>query len=166
LEAQTWILVAAVLLLAGVVISKTTTRLGVPSLLLFLGLGMLAGSDGIGRVGFDDFEVARTFGTVALGFILFSGGLGTRPSDVRPVLAPAVTLASAGVLVTASLVGVLSSFIFDLTATEGFLLGAVVASTDAAAVFSVLRARGIALDPRLGATQELEYGSNDPMAVF
>jgi potassium/hydrogen antiporter len=166
METQPWLLAAAVLLIAGVVVSKTSSRFGVPSLLLFLGLGMLAGSDGIARIDFDDFDLARSFGTVALGYILFSGGLGTRFNDIRPVLAPAIALASFGVVVTASLVAVVASEILDLTLAEGFLLGAVIASTDAAAVFSVLRSRGVSIPPRLGATLELESGSNDPAAVF
>jgi cell volume regulation protein A len=165
-QTEPWLLVAAVLLIAGVVVSKTSSRFGVPSLLLFLGLGMLAGSDGVARIEFDDFELARTFGTVALGYILFSGGLGTRFSDIRPVLAPGLVLASVGVIITASLVGVLASQILGLTWSEGFLIGAVVASTDAAAVFSILRNRGVTIPSRLSATLELESGSNDPAAVF
>lgn len=166
METQPWLLAAALLLIAGVVVSKTSSRFGVPSLLLFLGLGMLAGSDGIAGIDFDDFDLARSFGTVALGYILFSGGLGTRFNDIRPVLAPAIVLASIGVIITASLVAIVASEILDLTLAEGFLLGSVVASTDAAAVFSVLRSRGISIPPRLGATLELESGSNDPAAVF
>ncbi len=166
METQPWLLAAAVLLIAGVVVSKTSSRFGVPSLLLFLGIGMLAGSDGIARIDFDDFDLARSFGTVALGYILFSGGLGTRFTDIRPIIGPAVALASIGVVITASLVALVASEILDLTLAEGFLLGAVIASTDAAAVFSVLRSRGISIPPRLGATLELESGSNDPAAVF
>jgi cell volume regulation protein A len=166
METEPWLLVAAVLLIAGVVVSKTSSRFGVPSLLLFLGIGMLAGSDGIARIEFDDFELARIFGTVALGYILFSGGLGTRFRDIRPVLAAGLVLASVGVVVTASLVGILASLILDLTWAEGFLIGAVVASTDAAAVFSILRSRGVTVPSRLVATLELESGSNDPAAVF
>lgn len=166
MEAQPWLLAASILLIAGVVVSKTSSRFGVPSLLLFLGIGMLAGSDGLAGIDFDDFDLARSVGTVALGYILFSGGLGTRFSDIRPVLAPAFALASLGVMITASLVAVVASEILDLTPAEAFLLGAIVASTDAAAVFSVLRSRGISIPRRLGATLELESGSNDPAAVF
>ena len=155
METQPWLLAAAVLLIAGVVVSKTSSR-----------IGMVAGSDGIAGIDFDDFDLARSFGTVALGYILFSGGLGTRFTDIRPVIGPAVALASIGVVITASLVALVASEILDLTPAEGFLLGAIVASTDAAAVFSVLRSRGIAIPPRLGATLELESGSNDPAAVF
>jgi cell volume regulation protein A len=165
-DAQPWVLAAGVLLIAGVVATKTSTRLGVPSLLLFIGLGMLAGSDGVGGIEFDDFDLARSFGVIALGFILFSGGLDTRFADIRPVLGQGVALASIGVALTASLVAALASWALDLSGEEAILLGAIIASTDAAAVFSILRTRGVAIDGRLGATLELESGSNDPAAVF
>ncbi len=166
MEPQPWVLAAALLLIAGVIASKSSARFGVPSLLLFLGVGMLAGSDGIGRIEFDDFEVARSFGIVALGFILFSGGLSTRWVDIRPVLGRGVALASIGVVLTAALLGLIAASILDLSTKEGLLLAAVIASTDAAAVFSILRSRGVSIEPRLGATLELESGSNDPAAVF
>jgi potassium/hydrogen antiporter len=165
-ESQPWVLAAALLLLLGVLASKSSARIGVPSLLLFLGIGMLAGSDGIGGIEFDDFELARSFGIVALGFILFSGGLGTRFADIRPVLARGVVLASIGVVITATLLGVLAASILHLAVEEGLLLGAVIASTDAAAVFSILRARGVVIETGVGSTLELESGSNDPAAVF
>lgn len=166
MEPQWSVLIAALLLIAGVIASKTSSRLGVPSLLLFIGLGMLAGSDGILGIEFDDFELAQSFGIVALGFILFSGGLGTRFADVRPVLWRGITLASIGVVITASLLGVLAAFILDVSVKEGFLLGAIIASTDAAAVFAILRSRGVAIDAQVSSTLELESGSNDPAAVF
>src|SRR5690606_5386194 len=161
-----WILAAAGLLIAGVLASKTSSRFGVPSLLLFLGLGMLAGSDGIVGIEFDDFELARSFGIIALAYILFSGGLGTRYADIRPVLGPGVALASIGVIITAALLGGAASLIVDLPIEEGLLLGAVIASTDAAAVFSILRSRGVSINERLKSMLELESGSNDPAAVF
>jgi cell volume regulation protein A len=160
------VLVAGVLLIVGAVASKTSARLGVPSLLLFLAIGMLAGSDGPGGLEFDDFELSRSFGIVALAFILFSGGLGTRFSDIRPVMAQGVALASVGVIITASLLGWLASLILDLPLEEGLLLAAVIASTDAAAVFSILRSRGVRIRRRLASVLELESGSNDPAAVF
>ncbi|TDT15848.1 potassium/proton antiporter (CPA1 family) [Ilumatobacter fluminis] len=166
MEPQPLILVAGVLLLIGVLASKPSSRYGVPGLLLFLGLGMLAGSDGIGGIEFDDVELARSFGIVALAFILFSGGLGTKYVDIKRVLAPGLTLATVGVAVTALALGGLSSWLLDISLQEGFLLGAVVASTDAAAVFAILRSRGIAMEQRLGSMLELESGSNDPAAVF
>ena len=166
MDAQPWILAAAGLLIAGVLASKTSSRFGVPSRLLFLVLGMLAGSDGIVGIEFDDFELARSFGIIALAYILFSGGLGTRYADIRPVLGPGVALASVGVVITAGLLGGVASVLLDLPIEEGLLLGAVIASTDAAAVFSILRSRGVRINERLGSMLELESGSNDPAAVF
>ena len=165
MDPQPWVLAAAGLLIVGVITSKTSSRFGVPSLLLFLGLGMVAGTDGFG-IEFDDFELARSFGVVALAFILFSGGLGTRLSDIRTVVGPGVALASVGVIITAGVVGGVASLILDLPIEETLLLGAVIASTDAAAVFSILRSRGARVDKRLGSLLELESGSNDPAAVF
>jgi len=161
-----WLLVAAVLLLLGVVASKASSRLGVPSLLLFLGVGMLAGSDGPGGIAVDDFELVQSLGVVALAFILFGGGLDTSWEDVRPVLLPGIVLATFGVAITAVTVGLFATAIFDLSLTGGILLGAIISSTDAAAVFSVLRSRGVGLRGRLRPLLELESGSNDPMAVF
>ena len=163
---QPWVLAAALLLLAGVVATKTSSRFGVPSLLLFIAIGMLAGSDGVGGIEFDDFELARSFGIVALGFILFSGGLGTRFADIKPVLGRGLALASIGVAITATCLGAIAALVLDLSLREGLLLGAVIASTDAAAVFSILRTRDVAIDGRVNATLELESGSNDPAAVF
>ncbi len=163
---QPWVLAAGLLLLASVLASKTSARFGVPSLLLFLGVGMLAGSDGIVGIEFDDFELARSFGTVALAFILFSGGLSTRFSSIRPVLREGIALATVGVVLTAGLLGWAASLILGLPLEEGLLLGAIIASTDAAAVFSILRSRGVRVRERLASTLELESGSNDPAAVF
>jgi cell volume regulation protein A len=154
------------LALAGVVASKLSARLGVPALLLFLGVGMLAGSDGPGGVHFEDHELAQTVGIVALAYILFSGGLDTVWSDVRPVLARGIALATVGVLVTAAIVGVVATWALDVPLETGLLVGAIVSSTDAAAVFSVLRSRSVRLRGTLRPLLELESGSNDPMAVF
>jgi potassium/hydrogen antiporter len=164
--AEPLILAAAALLLGGVLLSKTSSRFGVPSLLLFLFLGMIAGSEGLIGIEFDDFELARSFGIIALGFILFSGGLSTRWVSVRAVLAPGVALASVGVFVSAVLLGALASLVIGVDWAEGMLLGAIIASTDAAAVFSILRSRGVGIRGRLGPLLELESGSNDPAAVF
>lgn len=161
-----WLLIAAVLLLLGVVASKVSSRLGVPSLLLFLALGMLAGSDGPGGIALEDFELVQSLGVVALAFILFSGGLETRWDDVRPVLWKGIGLATVGVATTAAIVGAFATVVLDLSITAGILLGAIISSTDAAAVFSVLRSRGVGLRPPLRPLLELESGSNDPMAVF
>jgi potassium/hydrogen antiporter len=154
------------LLLASVVASRLSDRFGVPALLFFLLVGMLAGSDGPGGIYFDDAALAQSLGVVALAFILFSGGLDTHWPSARPVLPHALALASLGVLATASLVGLVASLLLDLTPTQGLLLGAIVSSTDAAAVFSILRSHGTRLPPRLQSLLELESGSNDPMAVF
>lgn len=156
----------AVLLLVGVLASKMSTRLGVPAVLLFLGIGMLAGSEGPGGIEFDDFTEAQTIGIVALAFILFAGGLDTRWASARPVLGPGIALATAGVLITAVVAGVVAGAVLELSFAEGLLLGAIVSSTDAAAVFSVLRSRSVGLRGRLRPLLEFESGSNDPMAVF
>jgi potassium/hydrogen antiporter len=163
---QPLVLLAALLLLGGVLLSKTSSRFGVPSLLLFLLLGILAGSEGILGVDFDDMAFAQSAGIIALAFILFSGGLGTRWRDISPVLAPGVALASVGVLLSAVVLGAVASVILGLGLLEGMLLGGIIASTDAAAVFSILRSRGVQLTTRLRAMLELESGSNDPAAVF
>jgi cell volume regulation protein A len=166
LNANPLIFLAAALLLAGVLLSKTSSRLGVPSLLLFLGLGMLAGSEGLLGIEFEDFALAQRYGIIALAFILFSGGAGTAWRDIRRVLVPGVALATVGVLLSAVVLGTIAAAILGLELLEGMLLGSVIASTDAAAVFSILRSRGVAIVPRLRHLLELESGSNDPAAVF
>ena len=160
------ILTGAALLLGGVLLSKASSRLGVPSLLLFLGLGMVAGSDGLLGIEFDDAELAQSLGVLALTLILFSGGLGTRWDEVRVVLRPGTALATVGVLISASTLGLLAALILGLDPLQGLLLGGIIASTDAAAVFSVLRSRGVHLGTRLRSLLELESGSNDPASVF
>jgi cell volume regulation protein A len=166
LSANPLIVLAAVLLLAGVLLSKTSSRLGVPSLLLFLVLGMLAGSEGLLGIEFEDFEFAQRYGVIALAFILFSGGAGTAWRDIRRVLVPGVALATVGVLLSAIVLGAIAAAILRVDLLEGMLLGSVIASTDAAAVFSILRSRGVTIIPRLRHLLELESGSNDPAAVF
>jgi len=159
------LLTIAVLLVLGVVASKTSGRLGVPALLVFLVIGILAGSEGLGGIPFHDPWAAQIIGIVALSIILFSGGLDTTWSRVRPVLWEGLTLSTLGVLLTASLVGGFA-YLLGLSLLEALLLGAVVSSTDAAAVFSILRAKELRLKKRLKSLLELESGSNDPMAVF
>jgi potassium/hydrogen antiporter len=166
MSAEPLVLAASLLLLGGVILSKTSSHLGVPSLLLFLGLGMVAGSEGLVGIEFDDFELARGFGVVALAFILFSGGMSTRWPSIRPVAAPGVALATVGVLISAVALGALAAWILGLDLAQGMLLGAIISSTDAAAVFSILRSRGVAVTGRLKPLLELESGSNDPAAVF
>jgi cell volume regulation protein A len=160
------ILLAGVLLLVGILSSKVSARLGLPVLLLFLAVGMLAGEDGIGRIEFDDFRAAHAIGSVALALILFDGGLQTRVTALRAAWKPAALLATAGVFVTAAVTGAAASYILDVPPLAGLLLGSIVASTDAAAVFSVLRSQGLQLRRRVAATLEIESGSNDPMAIF
>lgn len=158
--------VTAVLLLIAIGSSKLTGRIGIPVLLLFIGIGMLAGSDGVGGIEFTDYELAQSVGITALAFILFSGGLDTDVRQVRPVLVPALSLATVGVAVTCGIVATTASVVLDLPWETGLLVGAIVSSTDAAAVFSVLRAQSVGLQGELRPTLELESGSNDPMAVF
>jgi len=157
---------ASVLLLLSVLASKASTRLGIPALLLFLLIGMLAGSDGPGGIYFDDPRLAQSMGVMALAFILFAGGLDTHWESVRPVVWRGVALSTLGVFLTALLVGWFARIVLDFSLLEGLLLGAVVSSTDAAAVFSVLRAKRVSLRGQLKPLLELESASNDPMAVF
>lgn len=160
------LLAASLLLLASVLASRASGRLGVPALLVFLAVGMLAGSEGPGGIPFDDPLLTQWVGIIALAYILFAGGLDTHWQLVKPVLAQSLVLATVGVLVTAVLVGWFAWLTLGFSPLEGFLLGAIVSSTDAAAVFAVLRARGVRISPRLRGILELESGSNDPMAVF
>ena len=160
------LLAVAVILLVSVLASKVSDRYGVPALALFLALGMLAGSEGLGGIYFDDAAVAQFLGAAALSLILFSGGLDTAWGEVRPVLAYGGTLATLGVLLTAATFGAFAYFALGLTPLEGLLLGAIVSSTDAAAVFSVLRSNNVGLKEPLKPLLELESGSNDPMAAL
>ncbi len=154
------------MLLLAIVAGKASGRIGVPGLALFLLIGMLAGSEGLGGIAFDDPTGAQAIGVAALALILFSGGLDTRWSTVRPVLAVGIGLSTLAVAITAAVVGVVAMALLGLPPLKGLLLGAIVSSTDAAAVFSVMRSRGIGLSERLRRVLELESGSNDPMAVF
>ena len=156
----------AVLLLLAIFASKAAVRLGVPALLLFLCLGMLAGSEGIGGIQFDYPRVAQSAGIVALTFILFAAALDTKWNQIRPVLGSGVSLATVGVLISSVLVAWFATRFARFNLREGLLLGAVVSSTDAAAVFTVLRSKNLALKGRLREVAELESGSNDPMAVL
>ncbi|MCX8062369.1 MAG: potassium/proton antiporter [Anaerolineales bacterium] len=157
---------AAILLLLSVLVSKVSDRFGIPVLLLFLGLGMLAGSEGVGRIYFDDPALAQFIGAIALVLILFSGGLDTKWKSVRSVLLEGILLSTFGVLITALVVGFFISHLLDFSILESLLLGAIISSTDAAAVFAVLRSKGINLKGKLIPLLELESGSNDPMAIF
>lgn len=163
---ETLLLVASGLLVLGVIASKTSGRLGVPALLLFVLIGMLAGSEGPGGIAFDDPWLAQSLGVVALAFILFAGGVDTEWGAVRPVLGPGLALATLGVVLTAGVLGGVVHAVLDVPVPHALLLGAIVSSTDAAAVFAVLRSRNVSLRGGLKPLLELESGSNDPMAVF
>jgi potassium/hydrogen antiporter len=160
------ILATGVLLLLGIASSKFSARVGVPGLVLFLGLGMLAGSEGLGGIEFEDYALAHGVGTIALAVILFDGGLRTSWDSVKAVWKPSVVLATLGVLITAVVTGLAAMVILQISLLEGLLLGSIVGSTDAAAVFAVLRSGGVRLPERLAATLEVESASNDPMAIF
>ncbi|RDI95334.1 potassium/proton antiporter [Meiothermus sp. QL-1] len=165
-KAELILLVVGVLLLLSVLAAKLGGRLGVPGLLLFLAIGMLAGSDGPGGIWFDNYALAQFVGTVALVFILYSGGLFTRWSAVRPILGAGLSLATLGVLFTMLLTGAFARYVLELGWLEALLLGAIVSSTDASAVFSVLRERAVRLRRHLKPLLEFESGTNDPMAIF
>lgn len=158
------LLIGSLLLFISIVVGKTSYRFGVPTLIFFLAIGMLAGSDGIGGIHFDDPQIAQLIGVVSLNFILFSGGLGTDWSSVKPILREGIVLSTVGVLLTAVSLGTFVWFVTDFTIYESMLLGSIVSSTDAAAVFSILRSKSLALRTNLRPTLELESGSNDPMA--
>lgn len=156
----------SVLLLLSVLASKASAKLGVPALLLFILIGMFAGSEGPGGIEFDYPRLAQSVGVVALVFILFAGGLDTEWASVRPILWHGVALSTLGVGLTAGFVAWFAVRILEFSLLEGLLLGSIVSSTDAAAVFAVLRSRNVGLKDPVKPLLELESGSNDPMAVF
>lgn len=160
------LLIGSLLLFISILAGKTSYKFGVPTLVLFLAVGILSGSEGIGGIYFDDPQIAQFIGIVALNFILFSGGLDTSWKSIKPVLWQGISLSTLGVLLTALGLGTFVWLVTDFTIYEGLLLGAIVSSTDAAAVFSILRSKNLALKTRLRPTLELESGSNDPMAYF
>ena len=158
-------IVFSTLVILSVLTIKLSNRFGIPSLVLFLAIGMLAGSDGLGGIAFDNPSLVRSLGITALVLILFSGGLDTEWSAVRPIVWQGLSLSTIGVLVTALLIGMFVAWVQGFSFLEGLLLGAIVSSTDAAAVFMVLRARKTKIPRRLIQLLEFESGSNDPMAV-
>lgn len=160
------ILIGAVLLIFAITSSKFASRLGMPLVVLFIGVGLLAGSEGIGRIDFENYSLSHAIGTVALAIILFDGGLRTSTASFKLVWKPAGILATVGVLLTSFVTGLAAHVIMGIPLLEGMLIGAIAGSTDAAAVFSVLRGRGLNLEERLSGTIEVESGSNDPMAIF
>ncbi|MBE2985652.1 MULTISPECIES: potassium/proton antiporter [Campylobacter] len=156
----------AILLLASILISKISDKFGIPALLVFLGVGMLAGSEGLLGVHFDNQIIAQNVGMLALIFILYAGGLDTNFSSIKPVFSRGLTLATIGVILTAFAVAPMAKILLGFSWLESLLLGAVISSTDAAAVFAILRAKKISLKNNLAPLIEFESGSNDPMAIF
>lgn len=160
------LIIVGVLFLASIFFSKISDRYGIPALIVFLCVGMLAGSDGLLGLSFDDTEFAALVGNVALIFILFAGGFDTNIKSVAPILKVSVILATLGVVITALITGLFIHLILNWNLLESLLLGAIISSTDAAAVFAILRSKGIKLKNNLGELLEFESGSNDPMAIF
>jgi potassium/hydrogen antiporter len=160
------LLIGSLLMFASVLAGKTSYRTGIPILILFVVIGMLAGSEGIGKIPFDNPKAAQFIGILALNVILFAGGLETDWRSVKPIVWQGVSLSTLGVVITTGAVGVFVWLVTDFSLTEGLLLGAIISSTDAAAVFSILRSKNIALKGNIRPLLELESGSNDPMAYF
>ncbi len=158
------LLIGSILLIISLIAGKTSFKFGVPTLILFLTIGILAGSEGLGGIEFDSPGIAQFIGIVALNVILFSGGLETSWTTIKPVLWQGISLSTIGVLITAFTMGGFICLVTELSFFEGLLLGSIISSTDAAAVFSILRSKNLSLKDNIRPTLELESGSNDPMA--
>lgn len=161
-----FLLIGTGLMFTGLLLGSLSARFGVPSLLIFLVVGMVAGEDGLGGIEFDDFSTAYVIGNIALAVILLDGGLRTRLSTFKLGLRPALSLATLGVAISAALVGAFTTWLIGVDWRVGLLLGGIIGSTDAAAVFSVIKGAGVTLNERVASTLEIESGLNDPMAIF
>jgi len=163
---EQFILFGSILLFICIIISKTSHRLGIPSLLFFLLIGMLAGSEGIGGFYFDNPSITQFIGIVALVIILFSGGLDTKFSEIRPILGQGLTLATIGVFITAMITGIFLNWLLHIPILESLLIGSIISSTDAAAIFAIFKSKNMGLKNNIAPLLELESGTNDPMAYF
>ncbi len=160
------LLLAATILIVCALSSKVLYRFGIPTLIVFLAIGMLMGSDGLGGIYFDNSELAKNISNMGLIFIMFYGGLGTSWKAAKPVAFASAVLATVGVVITAFLIGIFAYFVLKFDFLESMLLGSIISSTDAASVFSILRSKKLNLKNNLASMLEMESGSNDPMAYM